>query len=402
MRLPGPELADRLRVQPNTIDGVLSERLEFDPQRDEELFAAAPASPAVFLLRGEAGSEPYVSKTANLRRRLQRLLSVPEVRTKRLNLRDQVHSIEYTATGSDFESGFLLYRLLHETFPKTYAARLRLRFAPMVKLHLENEYPRASITTRLGRRESKSLYYGPFPSRIAAEKFANDSLDFYKMRRCVEDLNPDPAFPGCIYSEMKMCLAPCFKGCTDADYRAEVVRVQAYLDSGGQSLAREFERQRDEASANLDFENAAALHARVEKLKPVLGQLPEIVHRIDALKGVMVQPSTAKDSVALFRVDAGCIEGPANFSIQPPEHTKSQSMESRVEQALSALPAFSAHSALEAMEHLAILKRWYYRGTRAGEIFFADNNGELPMRRIVRGISRVYRGEKPEVEVRPT
>jgi len=48
------------------------------------------------------------------------------------------------------------------------------------------------------------------------------------------------------------------------------------------------------------------------------------------------------------------------------------------------------------MEHLAILKRWYYRGSRTGEIFFADGKGELPMRRVVRGISRVFRGEKPE------
>ena len=380
---------------------MLTERLDFAPERDTEIFAAAPASPAVFLLRGEASAEPYVSKTANFRRRLQRLLSVPEERTKRLNLRDRVRAIEYTTTGSDFESGFLLYKLLRETFPKTYSARLRLRFAPVVRLHLENEYPRASITTRLGRREGKSLYYGPFPSRAAAEKFANDSLDFFKMRRCVDDLQPDTAFPGCIYSEMKMCLAPCFKGCTDDEYRAEVVRVQSYLDSGGQSLAREFERQRDDASADLDFENAAALHARVEKLKPVLAQLPEIVHRIDVLNGIIVQPSTAKDSVVLFRVDAGCIAGPASFSIQPPEHTKSQSMESRVQQALVALPPFTQHSSLEATEHLAILKRWYYRGTRVGEVFFADNNGDLPMRRIVRGISRVYRGEKPEIETRP-
>jgi hypothetical protein len=48
------------------------------------------------------------------------------------------------------------------------------------------------------------------------------------------------------------------------------------------------------------------------------------------------------------------------------------------------------------MEHLAILKRWYYRGSRTGEIFFSDGKGDLPMRRIVRGISRVFRGEKPE------
>ena len=143
----------------------------------------------------DPASEPYVSKTANLRRRLQRLLSVPEERTKRLNLRDKVREIEYTPTGSDFESGFVLYQILRAAFPKTYSNRLRLRFAPLVKLHLENEYPRASITTRLGRLGGKNLYYGPFHSRIAAEKFMNDALDFFKMRRCVEDLHPDPKFP---------------------------------------------------------------------------------------------------------------------------------------------------------------------------------------------------------------
>jgi excinuclease ABC subunit C len=377
---------------------VLLHRLDFETGRDREIFSGVPAQPAVFLLRGHDPGEPYVSKTANLRRRLQRLLSPPEERTKRLNLRDRVRFIEYTPTGSDFESGFLLYQLLRSTFPKTYSARLRLRFAPVVKLHLDNEYPRASITTRLGRTHGKSLYYGPFPSRVSAEKFANDSLDFFKMRRCVDDLHPDPAFPGCIYSEMKMCLAPCFKGCTDDAYRGEVGRVQAYLDTGGLSLERELSQQREEASNNLDFENAAALHARVEKLKPVLGQLPEVVRRTDQLSGLMVQPSAAENSVTFFRIDAGCIAGPATFAIQSPEHTKSQSMESRVQQAVEAMPHTPAKTALEAMEHLAIFRRWYYRGTRVGEIFLADDKGMLPMRRIVRGISRVYRGEKPEVQ----
>jgi excinuclease UvrABC nuclease subunit len=377
---------------------VLLNRLEFDAGRDLEIFTGIPAQSAVFLLRGDEHAEPYVTKTANLRRRLERLLSNPDPHSKRLNLRARVRSIEYSVTGSDFESGFLLYRVLRVTFPKTYASRLRLRFAPMVKLHLENEYPRASITTRLGRTHGKSFYYGPFASRVSAEKFANDSLDFFKMRRCVDDLHPDPGFPGCIYSEMKMCLAPCFKGCSDAEYQTEVGRVQAYMDSGGQSLERELSRQREEASNNLDFENAAGLHARVEKLKPVIGQLPEIVRRSDKLAGLIVQPCQTESCVTLFRIDAGCIAEPAIFSIQSPEHTKSQSMESRVQQALEAISPAATTSALEVMEHLAILKRWFYRGTRVGEIFLADDKGVLPMRRIVRGISRVYRGEKPEIQ----
>jgi len=285
---------------------VLSQRLEFVPAQDSALFSTVPPAPAVFLLRGnDPQSEPYVSKTANLRRRLQRLLGSPAEHSKKLNLRDRVHWIEYTPTGSDFESGFLLYRLLCLTFPKTYSQRLRFRFPPLVKLHVENEYPRASITTRLGRLNRHSDYYGPFLSRTAAEKFANDSLDFFKMRRCVDDLHPDPSFPGCIYSEMKMCLAPCFKGCSDDEYRVEVARVQAYFDTGGQSLVREISTQRDQASSNLDFENAAALHTRLEKLQPMLSQLPEIVHRIDRLAGLMVQPSVAPESVTFFRIDAG-------------------------------------------------------------------------------------------------
>jgi len=376
---------------------VLTERIDFDPDRDAEFFAAVAASPAVFLLRGaDYASEPYVSKTANLRRRLQRLLSAPEERTRRLNLRDRVRAIEYSLTGSDFESGFLLYRLLRDVFPQSYSNRLRLRFAPLVKLHLENEFPRASITTRLGRSSGKNVYYGPFFSRVAAEKFLNDTLNFFKMRRCVDDLNPDPQFPGCVYSEMKMCLAPCFKGCTDDEYRAEVVRVEDFLDSRGESLKRQFSVERDAASTKLEFETAAAFHAWLDKLAPVLQQMPEAVRRIDQMRALIVQKSAQPESVALFRVDAGAIAGPLQFPISSSEHTKSQSMEARIQAALAVLPAAKLESGVERMEHLAILKRWCYRGSRTGEIFFADHHDDLPMRRIVRGIARVYQGEASE------
>ncbi len=399
---------------------MLTERLEFAPERDAEIFAGVPAAAGVFLLRGEqVGAEPYITKTANLRRRLQRLLSAPEERSRRLNLRERVRWIEYSRTGSDFESGFLLYQLLREHFPKTYVDRLRFRMAPLVKFHLENEYPRASVTTRLGRMgdgasNARAIYYGPFPGRATAEKFLNDSLDFFKMRRCVEDLHPDPAFPGCIYSEMKMCLAPCFKGCTDEEYRGEVARVQGYLDSRGQSLVREISSAREQAAESLAFEEAAGIHAKLEKLKPLLSQLPEIVGRIDRLVGLIVQPAAATsaasskvtsskaaasipgeaDSVALFLVQGGVVRGPQNFVIQPPEHTKSQSMEARVEACIALAPPPEPVSAGETMEHLAILKRWYYRSNRVGEIFLADDKGQLPMRRVVRGIGRVWRGEK--------
>lgn len=198
-----------------------------------------------------------------------------------------------------------------------------------------------------------------------------------------------------------MCLAPCFKGCTDDEYTNEVKRVEAYFDSSGESLLREFSAEREAASEKLAFEDAAAIHVRVEKLKPIVGQLPEIIRRVDHLSALMIQTSHVAGSVEFFRVDAGRIAGPLPFSIEPSEHAKSQSMEARVLEKLHSFPPSIAKSALETMEHLAILKRWYYRGSRRGEIFFADNKGELPMRRIVRGISRIFHGETPERETQP-
>jgi hypothetical protein len=85
------------------------------------------------------------------------------------------------------------------------------------------------------------------------------------------------------------------------------------------------------------------------------------------------------------------------FSIQSENQSKSQSMEARIQEALSSTSAEVAGAPLETMEHLALLRRWFYRSSKAGEIFFADEKGMLPMRRVVRGVSRVFRGEEPEI-----
>ena len=391
---------------------MLPRQLDFVPERDAEVFSSVPAAPGVFLLRGsDPAAEPYVSKTANLRRRLVRLLGAPEGPSRRLSLRDRVAHIEYSPTGSDFESGFLLYKTLREVFPRTYQQRLRFRPAPLVRFHLENRFPRVSVTTHLTGMRSGSTFYGPFASRVAAEKFANDSLDFFKIRRCVEELNPDPKHPGCVYSEMKMCLAPCFQGCTDEQYGNETQRVVTFFDTGGESLARELAAERDKASEQLHFETAAAVHAIIEKLKPVLAQAPEIVHRIDRLSALMVQPSAEPDSVTLFRLDRGCLAPPITFQlpsqqVAPAEgsrgHTQPLSMERRIQEALASAPPVPECSQQETEEHLAILKRWYFRSIKVGELFFADDRGELPMRRVVRGISRVFKGEKPTGDLSET
>jgi excinuclease UvrABC nuclease subunit len=336
---------------------------------------------------------------------LQRLLGGadwPQAATRRLNLRERVARIEYWLVGSDFESQFVLYRVLRRHFPERYRDRMRLRPAPLVKFDLANPYPRAFVTTRLGRLGGPSVYYGPFASRVSAEKFLNDSLDLFRIRRCPDDLNPNPAFPGCIYSEMKMCLAPCFCGCTEEQYGEEVRRVQRYLDTSGDSLQRELEAEREAASVNLEFETAAAVHAKLAKAHDAAGQRPELARRIDQLNGLMVQRSATEGAVKLFRIDGGAIGEPFDYMVSTNSaellaggaRRQPVSMEARIGEALEHSPPTPKLSTAELGDHLALLRRWFFRSSRTGELFLTesrnDQPAELPWRRIVRGVSRIY------------
>ena len=371
---------------------MLSHTIPFSPDHPADFFAQFPASPAVFTLRGaDPSAEPYVSKTANLRRRLQRLLAPAEARSKRLNLRERVAQIEYSLTGSDFESTLLLYRLFRQEFPRTYQTRLRLHAPALIRLNLENAYPRAYVTNKLGRLSAGSIYYGPFRSRTVAEKFMNDSLDLFKIRRCTFELHPDPAYPGCVYSEMKMCLAPCFKGCTDEAYAAEVARVQAYFDSKGGSLLNELEAERDRLSANMEFESASQVHAKVAKIKGILAACDEICGRLEQLDAVIVQPSADPGAVVLVRFRYGTFIQLAPFPVE----SENESLDARLRTALQHVPELHARSATQFSEELAMLKRWFYRTHKTGEIIVAGADGELSVRKLANAVMRVFRGEKP-------
>ncbi len=425
----------------------------------EEWLEAVPPRAAVFALFGhEAESEPYISKTANLRRRAHRLLAPASAGTKRLHLGGRVARLEYSEVGSRFATSLLLVQATRAFCGTRAKERLRLRPPALLRLASENAYPRVYVTNRVTQRSLGSTY-GPFASRASAERFLDDSLNFFELRRCTGELHPDPAFPGCVYSEMKMCLAPCFRGCTDERYTWEAQRVREYFASRGALTIAQAESERDEASAALDFEKAAMLHQRVEKMKAVAQQAAPLVHPLAELNAVIVQPAVQQGAsatatstrseklsnralrseashVAIFLVRAGRIVGPVFYSVEgmrhpneragstslfahptlleptPLEATRASAaaglgklprgvLEERLQTVLDELEAAARRGKLPADqlgEHLSLLARWYYRppARRVGEIFFEDDAHTFPLSKILRGISRVFCGQ-PEI-----
>jgi len=233
---------------------------------------------------------------------------------------------------------------------------------------------------------------------------------------------------------MKMCLAPCYKGCSDERYAEEADAVERFLATRGENRLVVLRGNRDAASANLDFENAAALHAQVQRVESVRSLAPELVRPLSQLRAAILQSSANPDEIAVFAYWNGRLRGPVGFStlgmriqneqsgssslfahpmaIEPVPETPGPSpgsdgadlaggkaaktargvLESRMEAVLSELMRDDdAPSATVRQGHLALLKRWYYRpeARRSGEIFFPDGEDRWPVKAIIRGVGRV-------------
>ena len=328
------------------------------------------------------GLPPYIGRTSDLHRRLLRLLGERQRNSKLLSLREITRRLEYQYVGSAFEAQWLLYHLNRIYYSRHYRTRLRLKPPALLKLNLSNRFPRCYPTRRISN--DGSFYYGPFPSRAAAERFAAEFLDLFKIRRCVEDLDPDPGHPGCIYSQMRMCMAPCFQGCTDAEYHREVERVVEFLGSQGQSLARGLEAERSRASEELDFENAARTHRKIDKVREVLRLKPEPVRNLRELHAVIIVPGTEPQSVCFFLLRSGELCGPASLALD--ENVPSPlPLDERLRllfQTLRAGPGFPAKAPL--WEHLSLFAKWYYSSFRKGEIVMLSSSAEIPHARLIR------------------
>jgi excinuclease UvrABC nuclease subunit len=414
------------------------ESAPFDPADPKATLGQLPPSPAVFSLHGaEAHAEPYIGRTPNLRGRIERLLFPSPKHPRRLQLAGRVRRIAWRLTGSEFESLLLQFQMLEEVYgPKTPGqslTRMHLGAPAFIRFLGSNDYPRIVVTNRPSQREA-GWVYGPFQSRAAAERYADEALKLFLLRRCTDDLDPNPAHPGCVYSEMKMCLAPCYKGCTDERYEEESSAVEQFLATRGESKLVTLRTQRDEASANLDFEAAAQLHAQVQRVEAVRALAPELVRPLNQLRAVILQASAHSDEMAVFVYEAGLLRGPQPFSTlgmriqneqsgssslfaqpmavepipeapdpgaqsgspgpagEPAAKLRRGMLESRLDAVLAELSeSHRPATATERQGHLALLKRWYYRPEtrRTGEIFFPDAEGRWPAKAILRGIGRV-------------
>lgn len=343
-----------------------------------------PDAPAVFLLWPRSG-QPYLARTSLLRRRLRRLLNRREGFSPIASLSGIIERIEYWRSASQLSSSITHLQLAQTHFPEDWQRITRLRTPVLLRLTLENTFPRTMLSTRFGR----GLSFGPFLTRTAAESFETQLLDLFQVRRCEENLEPSPEHPGCIYGEMNRCMRPCQQAVTRGEYHHEAARVEQFLLTRGASLQATAEAARDLASQEMQFEEAARLHQRIEKINQVQAAAGGLARAIDQLAGVAILPSLSPEAVELRFLIGGCWQTPVIVGVSE-AFGAGASMDARLRRVIADLKPEGAPNS----EHLAILTRWYGSSWRDGEWLEMDWPSKIPYRKLVNAIGRVASEKK--------
>jgi hypothetical protein len=346
-----------------------------DPTEFDRVLEELPNRQAVFLLWPREG-KPYLARTNVLRKRLKRMLG---------NLRGTVGRIEYQFCGSRLAAQFLVLELARKCLGAGYRNDIRLRLPPYVKLILSNQFPRTQLTTHIGR--ARAVYFGPFRNRSTAAKFESEFLDLFQLRRCQEDLEPRPDHPGCIYGEMGKCLRPCQQAVGIEEYRGEAARVAEFLKTGGKSLAGLAESARERLSAEMDFEGAALMHQRLQRVDAVIGLRDEMARDVETLNAIAIVPAGDPDAVELGWLREGSWQGFSRIEFNNADGT-SVSLDARLRELAMNVP-FNPAAGMERMEQLATVARWFYSSWCDGELLLVDDWAKIPYRKLVNAVSRI-------------
>lgn len=233
----------------------------------KEKMTSAPRSPGVYIMKDAQGRIIYVGKANDLKSRISSYFTGKDTRPTAPFLMARVHDIDFITTSTEKEALILENNLIKRHRPRYNVTLRDDKTYYHLSLDPAERFPRLQLVRK--RLNDAALYFGPYPSGLAAKETLRFAQQVFPLRSCRNrdfKLRPRP----CLEYQMGRCLAPC-KGLVDEkSYRKLVESVVAFLQGHRRELISNLKKQMNEASQDLNYEEAACLRDRISFLEHAL------------------------------------------------------------------------------------------------------------------------------------
>jgi excinuclease ABC subunit C len=254
------------------------------------------------------GEVLYVGKAKRVRTRLLSYFRAREGE-KAFRVIREAAAVEWSYEPSEFGALLRELELIKRFRPRLNVQHKRDALYSFLKL-TRGVAPRLFVVRSVG--DDDADYYGPFRGGRSITEAVRELNDVLGLRDCPlptpmhfadqPELFRISGEPRCHRLEMRRCAAPCAGRCTAAEYLRRVELARAFLDGDADEPVRWLSERMEAAADRWEFEYAAILRDRLQRLERLRDEFVRLREALDGLTFTYtVRGVEAEDRVYLVR-----------------------------------------------------------------------------------------------------
>ncbi len=256
-------------------------------RRERPDLSSLPKDPGVYVFRDVDGQPLYVGKSVCVRTRARSHFTTPATWT------GQAAHVDYEATESELGALLLENRLIKALRPPGNVRGKRTADGyAYLRCRLDIAFPILEVAREPAAGHSVTV--GPVQGRAALAELVEQLNSLFGLRHCGRVLARRSWASA--YGQMGRCLSPCLGDLDPNLYRARLdAALELFVASpdGGAALLAHIERQMRDASGARQFERAAWLRRRHQRLTGLLGRLGGVLRATHAGARLVLAPHPA-------------------------------------------------------------------------------------------------------------
>jgi excinuclease ABC subunit C len=271
-----------------------------------------PASPGVYIMKGNSGDILYVGKAKNLRARIKSYFT--KSRDSRYHIRflmARVADIDCIVTDTEKEALILENTLIKKHRPR-YNMNLRddkTYFS--LRMDMSEEFPRLTIIRKVIRDGAR--YFGPYSSASAAREVLKQLYKLFRLRHYPLETCRRRGRP-CLFHQINQCSAPCTGHISREDYAALAEGAAFFLEGKNRDLLKVLKERMKDAAVAENFEEAARFRNMIRSIEVTVEKQKMVVQGGDMdVLGLFRDGDLLEISVLFIR--GGSLIGSRNFSL---------------------------------------------------------------------------------------
>ena len=239
-------------------------------------------SPGVYRMLDAESRVLYVGKARSLKNRVASYARGHGHSPRIARMIAETASMMVLTTRTELEALLLEQNLIKQLKPRYNVLLRDDKSFPNIEVTTGHAFPQ--IRKHRGRK-GEGHYFGPFASAGAVNRVLNQLQRVFLLRNC-----SDPDFEGrtrpCLNHQIRRCSAPCVGLVSREDYAASVRDAERFLRGETTAIQARLAEDMERASADMEFERAAALRDRIRALtnvQSVQGVNPQGVAEADVV-----------------------------------------------------------------------------------------------------------------------